>query len=138
MVVLAAVLIADPSQVAGASFNRGNGTRGGIFKRTDTAACDPYAALGIYAAFCQANDLFCDSGTSLAVHIAELATFEDDIAQFIVGRWEGKQASQTGSANATSATVTKTALSGVGRLSLSQHLLAGVSVAVAVMAMIQV
>ncbi|CAK7238467.1 hypothetical protein SEUCBS140593_010718 [Sporothrix eucalyptigena] len=138
--VIAVALIADPSHIANTTYDHGNSTHNGVFARTNTTACDPYVARGLYGSWCQANDIFCDSGNSTTIHTYEPLTYEDQIVQFVVDKWNNytKEASSspsgTGSPSGT-ATGTATTASGTnaaGRLlgqGSSQSLLVGASVA---------
>ncbi|KAL1893612.1 hypothetical protein Sste5346_006444 [Sporothrix stenoceras] len=134
--VFAIALIADPSHIANTTYDHGNSTHNGIFARTNTTACDPYVTKGLYGAWCQADDLYCDSGTSSnseLIHDYEPLTYKDDIAQFIIDRWNNYTASVSatpsgsGTASAPSGTATNNA---AGRAAgvLSQPVLVGGSV----------
>ncbi|ERS95171.1 Axe2 [Sporothrix schenckii 1099-18] len=137
--VFAIALIADPTHIANTSYDHGNSTRNGVFARTNTTACDPYVAKGLYGAWCQADDLFCDSGSSALIHTYEPLTYENQVAQFLVDRWNNvtKDAatpsgsgSPSGTASAPSGTATKNA---AGRVAgtLGQPMLAAASVLLA-------
>lgn len=135
--VFAIALIADPTHIANTTYDHGNSTHNGVFERTNTTACDPYVAKGLYGSWCQADDLFCDSGTdanSITIHEYEPLTYQNDIAQFLVDRWHNYTATATpsgsGTASAPSSTVTSNA---AGRVAggLSQPLLVGASVMLA-------
>ncbi|CAK7233762.1 hypothetical protein SBRCBS47491_008721 [Sporothrix bragantina] len=136
--VLAVALIADPSHIANTTYDHGNSTRNGVFSRTNTTACNPYVAKGLYGSWCQADDLFCDSGTSLNIHDYEPLTYEDQVAQFLVDRWNNYTTSAspsgTGSASGTASAPSGTSTTNAaGRVAgaLGQPLLVGASVVLA-------
>jgi hypothetical protein len=58
----------DPSHVPGLSQDVGTSTKNGVFPRNNTAACAPSA--NITQSYCNSDDEFCDSGTSLQVHVS--------------------------------------------------------------------
>jgi acetylxylan esterase len=77
-------MMGDPSHVPGQPQDIGTSEKNGVFPRVNTAACAPSAA--ITASFCNDNDEFCDSGTSLQVHESYVQVFGTQAAQFIVGK----------------------------------------------------
>jgi acetylxylan esterase len=79
--------MSDPSHVPGQAQDVGTSTKAGVFPRVNTAACGPSAA--ITKSFCNDNDKFCDSGTSLKVHISYVLAFGTQAAQFITGQVQG-------------------------------------------------
>ena len=74
----------DPSHVPGQPQDIGTSKKNGVFPRVNTEACKPSAA--ITASYCNENDEFCDSGTSLQVHESYVQVFGTQAAQFIVGK----------------------------------------------------
>jgi acetylxylan esterase len=77
-------MMGDPSHVPGQPQDIGTSKKNGVFPRVNTAACAPSAP--ITASFCNDNDEFCDSGTSLQVHESYVQVFGTQAAQFIVGK----------------------------------------------------
>lgn len=77
----------DPSHVPGLLQDVGTSTKNGVFPRNNTAACAPSA--NITQSYCNADDEFCDSGTSLQVHVSYVQVFGTQAAQFIQGRVNG-------------------------------------------------
>lgn len=137
--VIAIALIADPSHIANTTYDHGNSTHNGVFARTNTTACDPYVAKGLYGSWCQADDLFCDSGTSSDIHDLEPLTYEDQVTQFLIDKWNNYTAaasatpSGTGGASGTASAPSGTSTNAAGRVAgaLSQPLLVGASVVLA-------
>jgi acetylxylan esterase len=77
-------MMGDPSHVPGQPQDIGTSKKNGVFPRVNTAACGPSAP--ITASFCNDNDEFCDSGTSLQVHESYVQVFGMQAAQFIVSK----------------------------------------------------
>lgn len=63
----------DPSHVPGLPQDVGNSTKPGIFPRLNAAACSLYTP--ITQSYCIANDTFCDSGSSIQVHLSYVQVF---------------------------------------------------------------
>lgn len=89
--VVSVVLFGDPTQRNDTSYNHGtwNNTGNGIFYRSDTSSC---AALGRrIRAYCDAGDPFCDVGDylSLTAHGRYIENYGDEIADFVVGQYNG-------------------------------------------------
>ena len=87
--VVAAVSFGDPRHVVNQSFDLGTSRRNGLFPRTS-------AQLGVLAglssklqAYCDSADEFCDSGTSLNVHLTYLNRYQNAAAQFVLGKIGG-------------------------------------------------
>jgi acetylxylan esterase len=74
----------DPSHVPGLAQDVGNSTKAGVFPRNNTAACASTAS--ITQSYCNANDTFCDSGSSLQVHLSYVQVFGTQAAQFITSK----------------------------------------------------
>ncbi|CAK7203036.1 hypothetical protein SEUCBS139899_005765 [Sporothrix eucalyptigena] len=98
--VLAIALIADPTHVANTTYDVGNSTNNGVIPRANTTVCAAYSDR--MQSYCEANDFFCDSGNSTAIHLAEANTFEDQVVQFVVNRWTNYTASKSGSSQSSS------------------------------------
>lgn len=109
--VVAIALIADPTHVAGTSYDVGNSTHGGVIPRANTTVCDAYSDR--MQSYCEANDFFCDSGNSTAIHLAEANTYEDEVVSFVVKQWEksrtGVRTTSTGSSGPPAPTSTPNA-----------------------------
>ena len=82
----------DPSHVPGQPQDVGTSKNNGVFPRVNTAACAPSA--NITQSYCNTGDEFCDSGTSLQVHLSYVSVFGTQAAQFIMGRVNGTIARQ--------------------------------------------
>ncbi|CAM1504405.1 Fc.00g019960.m01.CDS01 [Cosmosporella sp. VM-42] len=80
--ISAIILMGDPSHVANASYNEGTSHHDGIFMRRNPTGCNPVADRMI--SFCDANDLFCDSGNSIPVHLGYAREFGTVAADFVV------------------------------------------------------
>ncbi|KAI6374790.1 hypothetical protein MCOR25_003054 [Pyricularia grisea] len=82
--VVAIVLMGDPSRVKGASFNQGNSTKNGVFPRKNVAGCGDMASRMV--SYCDEDDLFCDSGKSLDVHVLYVQRYGDAAVKFILDK----------------------------------------------------
>lgn len=84
-----AVAFGDPSHIAGLSYDRGNGTKNGVFPRLDPGACDPFAT--IIRNYCNDGDPFCDSGDDLDAHVdgAYVRAHGDDAVTWVVSNFNG-------------------------------------------------
>ncbi|OAA64723.1 Axe2 [Niveomyces insectorum RCEF 264] len=123
--VLAIALVADPSHIANTTYDVGNSTQNGVFKRTNTTACNPYS--DFMASYCEANDLYCDSGNRSDDHDPETVAYESDVVKFVVDKWKNytatddvANATESGSAASPTATAKPGAAAG---LVVSQTLL---------------
>lgn len=83
----------DPTHVPNLSQDVGNSTKAGVFPRMNIAACGTSAA--ITQSYCNADDKFCDSGSSIPVHLSYVQTFGTQAAQFIVGKVGGNSTSNS-------------------------------------------
>jgi acetylxylan esterase len=87
----------DPTHVPGLPQDVGNSTKAGIFLRNDTAACSQYAS--ITQSYCLANDTFCDSGSSIAVHLSYVQVYGTQAANFIEEKVTTSNATSTTTTN---------------------------------------
>ena len=87
--VTAVATFGDPRHVPNQAFDLGTSRRNGLFPRSSTQL----GVLGGFAsrteAFCDANDQFCDSGFSLNVHLTYLNRYQNQAAQFVLGKIGG-------------------------------------------------
>jgi len=87
--VVAAVSFGDPRHVVNQAFDLGTSRRNGLFPR----GAAQLQVLGGFApeieAFCDANDTFCDSGASTAVHLTYLNRYQNAAATFVLGKVGG-------------------------------------------------
>lgn len=80
--VAAVIMFGDPTFRSGESFNVTDGTKNGIFVR-GAGKLDAFAART--QSFCNRNDEFCQSGTSLAAHL-DYAKDLSDATAFVAAR----------------------------------------------------
>lgn len=80
--VSAVLLFGDPTFTAGEPFNITDGTRSGTFARGD-GRLDTFADR--IQSFCNRNDRFCQSGTSVAAHL-DYAKFLNDATDFAAAK----------------------------------------------------
>ncbi|TLS22983.1 uncharacterized protein PpBr36_06576 [Pyricularia pennisetigena] len=85
--VVAVVLMGDPSRVKGAAFNQGNSTKDGVFPRKNISGCGDMVSRMV--SYCDADDLFCDSGKSLDIHVTYVQKYGDAAVKFILDRANG-------------------------------------------------
>ncbi|KUI62785.1 Acetylxylan esterase 2 [Cytospora mali] len=81
-IVAAIVLMGDPSFVAGLPWDNGTADNVSYFPRLNTSACDPVA--GRMISYCDANDYYCDSGTSIVVHANYVTKYHSEATDFVV------------------------------------------------------
>ncbi|KAF8155602.1 cutinase [Crassisporium funariophilum] len=86
--VVAIVQMGDPRHVAGKSYNKGTARDGGLFPRGSDQEYSSTLAPRIQN-WCDDGDTFCDSGASTSVHLSYLSRYEDEAADFILGRIGG-------------------------------------------------
>jgi hypothetical protein len=88
--VVAAATFGDPRHVtSGPNFNVGTSTRNGLFPRSSAQISALNAFSPRIRAWCDANDEFCSSGNSLNVHLTYLNRYQNDAANFVLGRIGG-------------------------------------------------
>jgi acetylxylan esterase len=88
--VVAVATFGDPRHVPNQPFDLGTSTRNGLFPRSATqlnVLNSTYS--GKIAAWCDANDEFCDSGFSLNVHLTYLNRYQNAAATFVLGKVGG-------------------------------------------------
>jgi acetylxylan esterase len=88
--VAAVATFGDPRHVPNQPFNLGTSTRNGRFPRSATqlnVLNSTYS--GKIAAWCDANDTFCDGGFSLNVHLTYLNRYQNAAANFVLGKVGG-------------------------------------------------
>ncbi len=87
--VVVAVSFGDPRHVINQSFDQGTSQHNGMFPRTDAQL----QVLGGYAAriqaYCDTDDKYCDSGTSISIHTSYLSRYQDAAAAFVLGKIGG-------------------------------------------------
>lgn len=90
----------DPAHMINQPQDVGNSTKNGIFPRNNTAtACASMEK--ITQSYCNSDDKFCDSGNSVAVHIAYVQNFGTAATKFIVNMVGGKGNATSSSSNGT-------------------------------------
>lgn len=87
--VVAVVTFGDPRHVTGQPFNLGTSTTNGLFPRSPTQLKVLDGMSSKIQAYCDTNDEFCSSGTSLQVHLTYLDRYQDDAANFVLGKIGG-------------------------------------------------
>ncbi|ESZ99123.1 carbohydrate esterase family 5 protein [Sclerotinia borealis F-4128] len=96
--VVAMVLMGDPSHVPTETFNAGTSKKNGLFPRQNTAACPTDRTVS----YCDDMDEFCDSGSSLQVHLSYVTTYGTAAAKFITDQVSGPSNSSTSTTTSTS------------------------------------
>lgn len=87
--VLAVATFGDPRHVVGQAFDLGTSTRNGLFPRTATQLQVLAGMASKIQAYCDSGDEFCDSGTSLQVHLTYLNRYQNAAASFVLGKIGG-------------------------------------------------
>ena len=83
----------DPTHIPGLPQDVGNSTKAGYLPSQDTAGCSQYAS--ITQSYCLANDTFCDSGSSIAVHLSYVQVYGMQAAKFIEEKVTASNATST-------------------------------------------
>ncbi|KAK2613194.1 hypothetical protein N8I77_000121 [Diaporthe amygdali] len=106
--IVAVIMFGDPSHSVNASFNQGNSTRNGIFARNNVTACEPYT--NKMRSWCDANDLYCDSGNSSRVHGSYFnnTAYLADASSFIVSQFNQVDAGAKNDNSSSNSTDTST------------------------------
>jgi acetylxylan esterase len=87
--VLAEVTFGDPRHVTNQAFDLGTSRRDGLFPRTNGQLQVLAGQASKIQAYCDNNDEFCDSGASLNVHLTYLDRYQNQAANFILGKVGG-------------------------------------------------
>jgi acetylxylan esterase len=87
--VTAVATFGDPRHVPNQAFNLGTATRNGRFPRSQTQLNVLAGFASRIAAWCDANDTFCDSGNSVNVHTSYLNRYQNAAANFVLGKIGG-------------------------------------------------
>ncbi|HEX3649895.1 MAG TPA: cutinase family protein [Pseudonocardiaceae bacterium] len=87
--VVAVATFGDPRHVTGQAVDLGTARTDGLFPRSATQDSALNAAASRIQAYCDANDEFCASGTSLQVHLTYLNRYQDAATGFVLGRIGG-------------------------------------------------
>ena len=87
--VAAVVTFGDPRHVVGQAYDLGTSTRNGLFPRTSTQLSVLAGMAAKIHSYCDSGDEFCDSGTSLTVHLTYLDRYQNAAASFVLGRVGG-------------------------------------------------
>ena len=87
--VTAVATFGDPRHVPGQAFDLGTATRNGRFPRSQTQLNVLAGFASLIAAWCDANDQFCDGGNSVQVHTSYLNRYQNAAANFVLGKIGG-------------------------------------------------
>jgi hypothetical protein len=88
--VVAVATFGDPRHVAnGPNFNAGTSTRNGRFPRSSAQVSALNAFSPRIRSWCDTNDTFCAGGSSVQVHTSYLRRYQNDAANFVLGRIGG-------------------------------------------------
>ena len=79
----------DPRHVPNQAFDLGTSTRNGRFPRSATQLQVLSGFASRIAAWCDANDTFCDNGNSLNVHLTYLNRYQTTATNFVLGKIGG-------------------------------------------------
>ncbi|MEU3462981.1 cutinase family protein [Streptomyces sp. NPDC006733] len=80
--IAAVIQMGDPRHIPGQSFDQGTARRAGMFPRLPDQRLNAYAHR--IRAYCDHDDLFCDSGTSLTIHNSYLQRYTTPAATFVL------------------------------------------------------
>jgi acetylxylan esterase len=101
--IAAVVVMGDPSRVAGAAYDVGNATGQSVFPRSNGARVQELGLGGRLRSYCDANDTYCDSGSSSLVHASYVMRYGADAAAFVVDKvreWNAANGTGTGTTTA--------------------------------------
>ncbi|KAJ4415846.1 hypothetical protein N0V82_007106 [Gnomoniopsis sp. IMI 355080] len=93
--VTAVVLMGDPSKAMNESFINGTSTKNGIFPRQSVQDCSAIEERMV--SYCNANDTFCDSGSSIQVHLSYVENNGTAAMDFIVSQANSNAGGSSGS-----------------------------------------
>ncbi|CZT04721.1 hypothetical protein WAI453_007718 [Rhynchosporium graminicola] len=82
--IVAIIQMGDPSHIPNLPQDVGDSSKAGIFKRPNTNSTSCMAMEPITKNFCSADDRFCDSGTSTAVHLSYVREFGVQAREFVI------------------------------------------------------
>jgi len=85
--IAAIIMMGDPGHTVGAPGSVGNATKDGIFPRENNDAFNQYGLTSRLQTYCDANDEFCASGNSLAVHVGYVAEYGSQAASFAAAQF---------------------------------------------------
>jgi acetylxylan esterase len=95
--IIASIQMGDPSFALNQPQDVGTATKGGIFKRNNTAACPS----SIMKSYCDFNDTYCDTGKSILVHVSYVKVYGDVAAQWIIEKYGAANETNTTTSSAT-------------------------------------
>ncbi|KAI9050534.1 hypothetical protein LZ554_005695 [Drepanopeziza brunnea f. sp. 'monogermtubi'] len=110
--IVAVIQMGDPSHMPNLPQNVGNSTKAGIFPRPNTAACKNMEPMT--KAYCNADDRFCDSGTSVPVHLAYVQNFGTQAADFVMKMVMGNSSMSMGGESGTATASSSSGAKGAG------------------------
>lgn len=87
--VVAFASFGDPRHVINQPFDLGSSRRNGLFPRNAQQLQVLQGFADKIQAYCDRNDTFCDSGFSINTHLTYLNRFQDDAAEFVLGKIGG-------------------------------------------------
>lgn len=80
--IQAIIQLGDPTNHKGLPWHAGNSTGGGMFPRLRFNDCQEYG--DFWQSYCDSNDLFCDRGLSIPVHLRYVEKYLNNIVDFVV------------------------------------------------------
>ncbi|KAJ4397855.1 hypothetical protein N0V93_002092 [Gnomoniopsis smithogilvyi] len=92
--VAAVVLMGDPSKAQNETFINGTSTKNGIFPRQNVNGCSSIEKRMV--SYCNANDTFCDSGSSIQVHLSYVQNNGTAAMNFILSQANSNAGGSTG------------------------------------------
>ncbi|KIW36239.1 uncharacterized protein PV06_11486 [Exophiala oligosperma] len=107
--VIAIALIADPTHIANTTYDHGTGVHDGVFPRKNTTVCNQYS--GLMGSWCGRGDRYCDSGNNDTIHNLAPLTYDTDVVQFVVEKWQNST-SQGGSGSTAIGTASSSTMAG--------------------------
>lgn len=130
--VVAVVMMGDPANVAGQPFLVGNSTHNGTFPRNNTANWVSAGLVDKTVSYCDANDTYCDSGTSLGVHVGYIGEYGSQATDFVVQKFMAANSSNattssSGGSGSPSATASQSAASSTHSSASAMSLVSGSS-----------
>jgi hypothetical protein len=89
--VVAIANFGDPGHVVSEPWDLGTATHAGLFPRSSSQLklLSAFGGSSKIAAWCDANDPYCASGTNLEVHLTYLDRYQNAAAEFVLGKIGG-------------------------------------------------
>jgi len=83
--VIAGIQMGDPRNTPGLSYHVGTAVGGGVFPRASDQMLSATLS-SRFKSYCDADDQYCDSGMSIAVHLSYIGTYGEQAVAFVLNQ----------------------------------------------------